>query len=805
MNNKWIIPLLLLSILPFSPSVVQAEERRAPVKLEGKNVLPLRVLAKSFSNIYQDKSEGSTIVKENLPAFQPFYVYTRPTPEDLELEAGWYEIGSDNRGTIVGWMKQDDVFEWQQTLCLAYTHPLGRKPVLMFDSMGYARDLALKPKEERIATLTDLFNKIDSGNIDSSFPVKSVEPKRAVDITQEFYLLPILNYETIEIDNREGRLVQLAAVTSAVPDARVKSDIRDNTEYREQAAANVATVDRDVAQNINIDVVWVIDTTVSMRPFIEKTLEVVQQVSGAIGSDQQVKDAVRFGIWGYRDSAEDIKGIEYTTFNYTPELQDIDTFIGQLAKVKVTEVDSADYAEDMFSGVADAISKTNWRPDAIRFIVLVGDAPSHQAGHKWNLSGQEENSLRSLASDRKVFISALHLKNPKATKFHELAETQLRALGTNPGASQATYMDAVSTDVEEFGRLSTSLSSTLSGTIMEIIKQSGQSGDGAAPAQAQNEPAAQALAELAPSDPTESTAPVPADPTAQAASEPAGQAPAVTETATLAQNITDQGTTTSPAPPQGELAELEEPKPAAQGGEMAALEGNSTAGEQQPAQVDAAPQAAETTAPPQPAPDANITLNLDEITAANSQGNELAAQMVKAAIVQWIGSKTEAQAPRDIVAWAVDKDFEEPAIQAMEVRLLINKQQLDSLYGVLKSVLDAGQQGQIGGGDFFDALQATAAITARDPELIKKAKTMAGTGLIPEFLEGLPYRSQLMDMNNELWASWSVDDQDEFLNDLEANMETYKTIHDSPEGWIQLNPSDESDEYVYPLALDMLP
>ena len=789
MNNKWIIPLLLLSILPLSPSVTQAEERRAPVKLEGKNVLPLRVLAKSFSNIYQDKSDGSTIVKENLPAFQPFYVYTRPTPEDREMEAGWYEIGSDNRGTIIGWIKQDDVFEWQQTLCLAYTHPLGRKPVLMFDSMGYVRDLALKPKEERIATVTDLFSKIDSGNIDSSFPVKSVEPKRAVDITQEFYLLPILNYKTIEIDNREGRLVQLAAVTNAVPDARVKSDIRDNTEYREQAAANVATVDRAVAQNINIDVVWVIDTTVSMRPFIEKTLEVVQQVSGAIGSDQQVKDAVRFGIWGYRDSAEDIKGIEYTTFNYTPELQDIDTFIGQLAKVQVTEVDSVDYAEDMFSGVADAITKTTWRPNAIRFIVLVGDAPSHEAGHKWNLSGQEENSLRSLANDRKVFISALHLKNPKATKFHELAETQLRALGTNPGASQATYMDAVSTDVEEFGRLSTSLSSTLSGTIMEIIKQSGQSSDGSATAQAQNE----------------STAPVPADPTAQVVAEPAGQATAVADPAALAQTITDQATTTSPAQPQGELAELEEPKPAAQGGEMAALEGNNTEGKQQPAPADAAPQTVETTPPTPPAPDANITLNLDEITAANSQGNELAAQMVKAAIVQWIGSKTEAQAPRDIVAWAIDKDFEEPAIQAMEVRLLINKQQLDSLYGVLKSVLEAGQQGQIGGGDFFDALQATAAVTARDPELIKKAKSMAGTGLIPEFLEGLPYRSQLMDMNNELWASWSVDDQNEFLNDLEANMETYKTIHDSPEGWIKLNPSDEPDEYVYPLALDMLP
>lgn len=753
-NNRRILLLLFLA-LPLIYGSVAAEERRTPVKLEGKSVLPLRVLAKPFSNIYQDKKEDSHIVKENLPAFQPFYVYTQPTPEDQEMESGWYEIGSDNRGNVIGWMKQDDVFEWKQTLCLAYTHPLGRKPVLMFDSLGYVRDLAGQPQEGRVAKVEELFAKIDSGDIEPAFPVKSVEPKRAVDIAQEFYLLPILDYETIEIDNREGRLVQLAAVTNAVPDARVKSDIRSNTEYREQASQNIATIDKAVAKDIAIDVVWVIDTTVSMRPFIEKTMEVVQQVSGAIGNDQQVRDAVRFGIWGYRDSAKDIKGIEYTTFNYTPELQDIDTFAAELTKVQVTEVDSVDYAEDMFSGVADAISQTAWRPDAIRFLVLVGDAPSHEAGHKWNLSGQEENSLRSLADDRKVFVSSLHLKNPKATKYHELAETQLRTLATNPGVDQATYMDAVSTDVEEFGKLSASLSSTLSGTIIDIIKQSG---DVAGPPAITPQPTANTLTEAA------ATA---ADGGPQQAAEPVGELAALEE---------------SPAPPQIET-------PAAQEQQLAAPLNTEAGGEPIAAQ----------------APNENITLDLDAITTANSQGNTLAAQMVKAAIVQWIGGQTDTQAPRDIVAWAIDKDLEEPAIQSMEVRLLINKQQLDSLYSVLKSVLEAGQQGQIGGGDFFDALQATAATTARDPELIKKAKTMAGTGLIPEFLEGLPYRSQLMDMSNELWASWSVDEQDEFLNDLEANMETYRTIHDSPEGWIQLNPGDEADESVYPLALDMLP
>jgi hypothetical protein len=184
---------------------------------------------------------------------------------------------------------------------------------------------------------------------------------------------------------------------------------------------------------------------------------------------------------------------------------------------------------------------------------------------------------------------------------------------------------------------------------------------------------------------------------------------------------------------------------------------------------------------------------------------DLAFQMVKAAMVEWVGKQTGAKAPRDIVAWATDKDLVTPEIQAMEVRLLINKRQLDSLNTILKEVMAAGRRGQIGGEDFFTALQATSAAASRDPNLIKNAKTMADTGLIPEFLSGLPYQSRLMSMNNDLWMSWSVDEQDEFLNELDAKIQAYRSIHDRPEGWVALNPADDPDEHVYPVSLELLP
>ena len=729
--SKKLIPAVLLLTCICLFATASAASRK-PVALEGKESLYLRVLTKPFSNIYQEKDATGALVMENTPAFQPYFVYTKPTAEDKELGDAWYEIGSDANGTVVGWMMQKDLFEWKQTLCLAYTHPEGRHPVLMFDGRSEAVRLVEMEPEQRIAALKELEARIDSGNISRDFPVKSVEPKRAVDISREFYLLPILDYEAIELDNREGRLVELAAVTNAVSGAREASDIRENKAFLEETNLDASAISSDQLKDIATDVVWVIDTTVSMRPYIEKTLEIVQHVSKQLQAGTAIQDTVRFGIWGYRDSAEDIKEIGYTTHNYTRELQSIDAFTEILKNVQVTEQDSVDYAEDMFSGMADTIKQTAWTEKAIRCIILVGDAPSHEIGHKWNLSGMEELGLRELANDRKLTVFSLHLKNPRAKKFHETAEMQYRTLALNPGAQDAAYWDIDSTDLNAFAARSDEVSSAISGAIT-TLKQLAEAGPAPAAASSNG---------------------------LQSGGQPEDQ----------------QETDLKQEQPTGELAELEPEQPAV-------------------------PEQSGNTGPVEQA----ATIDLDQIILESAKGNTLAAQAVKAAVVQWIGSRTRAKAPRDITAWAVDKDLETPSIQAMEVKLLITKAQLSSLYETLKQVLMAGMRGQLSSESFFDSLQATAAATARDPEKIGQAKDMADTGLVPEFLEGLPYTSRLMDMNNELWSSWSVDEQDSFLNSIEANIETYKVIHDSPEGWVQLNPGDDPDAYVYPLSLDMLP
>lgn len=678
-----------------STSVLMAETVRKPVVIEGKQSLPLRVLTRPFSSIYQNPDEASAMIQENVDAFQPFYVYTRPIPSDLEEDTLWYEVGSDNRGHVLGWMKADDVMEWKQAMCLAYTHPEGRNPVMMFKKHDDLANLAASDIDERESQAAALYEALDAGAIPDEFPLISVEPKRAVFmfIEDQFYLLPIIEHEEVEIDGREGRLLKLAAATSAKA-GRGATTVADQ-EFIQQATTATEGASRAV-KDLKIDLIYVIDLTTSMQPYIDATKNAVKAVAEEIAGDPDLNSNVRMGLWGFRDST-DIQGMKFITKNFTPELVDASSFVSVMDDVKAANVGSKGYAEDVFSGVDKALSESMWGDGTMKFIVLVGDAPSHEKGHKWNASGKGAEELRKLADDTRVNISAVHIKNPKAVEYHDLTEEQFSKLSENRGIGSAggsSYIDVSSDDMAGFD----ALSGQMIGVFKETMTQARKKGD------------------------------------------------------------------VSEVMEQGEVQE-----------------------EPNDFDVDEDEEAAVKT------------------EAIAAQAREMTSQMVRAALVDWIGKAEGVQAPRDISAWVIDKDLMDPAIPSLEVRVLINKNELDSLRTVLQEIMVAGRRGQIAGDDFFDALQATSATLSVTPEQIRSAATLADTGLIPEFLMDLPYKSRIMSMSNDDWQNWSLDQQDEFLNDLDAKISYYMALHDEPGVWVQLNSGDDPDEYVHPITMEMLP
>ena len=120
-------------------------------------------------------------------------------------------------------------------------------------------------------------------------------------------------------------------------------------------------------------------------------------------------------------------------------------------------------------------------------------------------------------------------------------------------------------------------------------------------------------------------------------------------------------------------------------------------------------------------------------------------------------------------------------------------------------MIKAGETNVVSGEDFFTSLQAASAVVARDPDKIENATDIAGLGLVPDFLSNLPYKSRLMEMNSEVWESWGPDEQNDFLNNLESKIKAYASIHDDTSMWIPLNPGDDTDDYVAPILLDLMP
>ncbi len=691
----WLRSLLVAALL--LPAMPLCASERLPVTISENSELPLRVLTRPGATLYQDR-EGATVLQSNLPTFRSFFVYTRPTGEELGSGTGWYEVGTDDKGKVAGWMKAEDLFEWKQTMCLAYTNPEGRHPVLMFDDDEYLSTLVGKPEDKRSEEVTGFYKAIDESAeqgkpLPTDFPIVSMEPKMAVGEKDSFTLLPILEHSAITIDDREARLLSIAAVNSTAKD-RVKSDIRQNTEVLKQVSTSSESKAKKL-EDMKFDIVWVIDTTNSMKPYIDKAREVMKEVSETIAANPSLNSKIAFGAWGYRDSSE-VAGLEYVTRNFTPELLPIDQFLPVMEQIQETKVDSQTFDEDVFSGVKNAITETAWRPDALRIIILVGDAPGHEAGHKWNASGMDPQTLHALASEKNIMMYALHLNPPNAKKYNRIAARQFKVLALNAGSDKPLYWGISSKDVPAFGLAAKEIaeSVTLFAENAEKVFKESQ----------------------------------------MAAEETTPEAPAV-------------------------------PEPAAA---------------------------------PEPKPEAAPAV-------ANAPTKGDIRQSLRAAAVEWLGAKEGVEAPRDIEAWVVDKDLQDATHQSLEVRLLLSKAQLDALSTLLKDVLMAGAQNQVSGEDFFSSLQAASAVAARDPDMLKEAETLGKSGLAPSFLEGLPYKSQLMSMNNELWASWGPDEQDAFLNNLEAKIKAYQAIHDDTSLWFPLNEGDDPSEYVAPVLLELMP
>lgn len=179
-----------------------------------------------------------------------------------------------------------------------------------------------------------------------------------------------------------------------------------------------------------------------------------------------------------------------------------------------------------------------------------------------------------------------------------------------------------------------------------------------------------------------------------------------------------------------------------------------------------------------------------------------AVALRQAALVEYLGRAAEP--PKDILIWALDRDLTDPTVRSMEVRVLVTREQLSNLILAVDSVMQAmakQQQEQI---KLFEALQSVASATMKNPDQIGQAGKLAETGLLPRFIEALPYRSEILSLSEDSFASLTADQRFSLEMSLLSKLQQYRDISES-DVWFKLNPADSNARMVFPLHLSYLP
>jgi hypothetical protein len=145
----------------------------------------------------------------------------------------------------------------------------------------------------------------------------------------------------------------------------------------------------------------------------------------------------------------------------------------------------------------------------------------------------------------------------------------------------------------------------------------------------------------------------------------------------------------------------------------------------------------------------------------------------------------------------------------VDVRVLLTKNQLSDLQLILQQVVHAAETGMLEPDRFFESLRSLALQFGRDPNLARRpeATRLADLDLLGEYLDDLPYQSDVMGIDQDTWTRWGPQRQLAFTNRLKAKIRLYERYNSDWRRWINLAQTSTAGpgEWVYPVPLEDLP
>ena len=219
-----------------------------------------------------------------------------------------------------------------------------------------------------------------------------------------------------------------------------------------------------------LEVVFVIDTTGSMGPFIEGTKKIVEECAKKLAESPKLKGLVRFGLIEFRDpSANDYPpggNGKFAARVASPLTEDFKALSHAIGELKAEG--GGDLPEDVLAGLMLAVTggkdgkEVGWSENSSKHIILLGDASHHLSGpgNSTNMSieGVIKEAKKTAGSQLEQVLGskclhAVHIINPNETKDDKednvLCAKHFALIAQNNGGSQGVYMDTDPTKPED--------------------------------------------------------------------------------------------------------------------------------------------------------------------------------------------------------------------------------------------------------------------------------------------------------------------------------------------------------------------
>jgi serine/threonine-protein kinase PpkA len=250
----------LAATLWFAP-LAQAQQ---PLPMEGKTSLYQRVLVRQTTPRL-DAPQGTP--SQIIPPLQALFVYAK--------DRDWVQVGYDDAGTDLFWVAAVDTTEWRQNIVatLEGSENVGR--LLFFANEDAVFNAVESEDPARVAgQMRDTAIAAEQGGAPSE-DIVALGPRATPDLRQNLYVMPILSSEEAILESNGAYVNVLKVAVARANPGGAPPNAAPDTGRITQAPVALPDLDRTA---FKAGVVFVVDTTISMEPYIRGTRAALEEV-----------------------------------------------------------------------------------------------------------------------------------------------------------------------------------------------------------------------------------------------------------------------------------------------------------------------------------------------------------------------------------------------------------------------------------------------------------------------------------------------------------------------------------------------